>query len=87
MTVVSIELQLGGNRPQFLCYAEIRELALARNLPCCGYVKEVLDAGALISCGADQRLIAAPPIMSTASLKAKSSGHAGRAADPVPALH
>ena len=36
----------------------IAELALARKLPCCGYVKEVLDAGALISYGADQRLIA-----------------------------
>ena len=37
---------------------KIAELALARKLPCCGYVKEVLDAGALISYGADQRLIA-----------------------------
>jgi putative ABC transport system substrate-binding protein len=36
----------------------IAELALARKLPSCGYVKEVLDAGALISYGADQRLIA-----------------------------
>jgi putative ABC transport system substrate-binding protein len=36
----------------------IAELALARKLPCCGYVKEVLDAGILISYGADQRLIA-----------------------------
>jgi putative tryptophan/tyrosine transport system substrate-binding protein len=36
----------------------IAELALARKLPCCGYVKEVLDAGLLISYGADQRLIA-----------------------------
>jgi putative ABC transport system substrate-binding protein len=36
----------------------IAELALARKLPCCGYVKEVLDAGTLISYGADQRLIA-----------------------------
>src|SRR6202035_190929 len=36
----------------------IAELALARKLPCCGYVKEVLDAGMLISYGADQRLIA-----------------------------
>jgi putative tryptophan/tyrosine transport system substrate-binding protein len=36
----------------------IAELALVRKLPCCGYVKEVLDAGALISYGADQRLIA-----------------------------
>jgi putative ABC transport system substrate-binding protein len=36
----------------------IAELALARKLPCCGYVKEVLEAGALISSGADQRLIA-----------------------------
>ena len=34
------------------------ELALARKLPCCGYVKEVLEAGVLISYGADQRLIA-----------------------------
>jgi putative ABC transport system substrate-binding protein len=37
---------------------KIAELALARKLPCCGYVKEVLDAGSLISYGADQRLIA-----------------------------
>jgi putative ABC transport system substrate-binding protein len=36
----------------------IAALALARKLPCCGYVKEVLDAGTLISYGADQRLIA-----------------------------
>ena len=36
----------------------IAELALARKLPCCGYVKEVLDAGALVSYGPDQRLIA-----------------------------
>jgi putative tryptophan/tyrosine transport system substrate-binding protein len=36
----------------------IAELALARKLPSCGYVREVLDAGALISYGADQRLIA-----------------------------
>lgn len=36
----------------------IAELALARKLPCCGYVEEVLDAGMLISYGADQRLIA-----------------------------
>ena len=34
----------------------IAELALARK--CCGYVKEMLDAGTLISFGADQRLIA-----------------------------
>jgi putative tryptophan/tyrosine transport system substrate-binding protein len=36
----------------------IAELALARKLPCCGYVKEVLDAGVLVSYGADQRSIA-----------------------------
>jgi putative ABC transport system substrate-binding protein len=36
----------------------IAELALARKLPCCGYVKEVLDSGVLLSYGADQRLIA-----------------------------
>ena len=36
----------------------IAELALARKLPSCGYVKEVLEAGVLISYGADQRLIA-----------------------------
>ena len=36
----------------------IAELALVRKLPCCGYVKEVLEAGMLISYGADQRLIA-----------------------------
>jgi ABC-type uncharacterized transport system substrate-binding protein len=37
---------------------KIAELAIARKLPCCGYVKEMLDAGVLISYGADQRLIA-----------------------------
>jgi putative ABC transport system substrate-binding protein len=37
---------------------KIAELSLARKLPCCGYVKEVLEAGLLISYGADQRLIA-----------------------------
>ena len=36
----------------------IAELALAAKLPVCGYVKEVLEAGALLSYGADQRLIA-----------------------------
>jgi putative ABC transport system substrate-binding protein len=36
----------------------IAGLALARKLPTCGYVKEVLEAGTLISYGADQRLIA-----------------------------
>jgi putative tryptophan/tyrosine transport system substrate-binding protein len=36
----------------------IAELALAHKLPCCAYVREVLDAGVLISYGADQRLIA-----------------------------
>ena len=65
----------------------IAELALARKLPCCGYVKEVADAGSLISYGADQRRSrAAPPIMLTASLKVKTGGHAGRAADRFPAL-
>jgi putative ABC transport system substrate-binding protein len=42
----------------FLGKKKIAELALARKLPCCGYVKEVLEAGLLISYGADQRLIA-----------------------------
>jgi putative ABC transport system substrate-binding protein len=42
----------------FVARKRIAELALARKLPCCGYVKEVLDAGVLISYGADQRLIA-----------------------------
>jgi putative tryptophan/tyrosine transport system substrate-binding protein len=42
----------------FVGKKRIAELALARKLPCCGYVKEVLDAGMLISYGADQRLIA-----------------------------
>jgi len=42
----------------YVAKRRIAELALARKLPCCGYVKEVLDAGMLISYGADQRLIA-----------------------------
>jgi putative ABC transport system substrate-binding protein len=42
----------------FVARKKIAELALARKLPCCGYVKEVLEAGVLISYGADQRLIA-----------------------------
>jgi putative tryptophan/tyrosine transport system substrate-binding protein len=42
----------------FVGRRKIAELALARKLPCCGYVKEVLEAGVLISYGADQRLIA-----------------------------
>ncbi len=42
----------------YLGKKKIAELALARKLPCCGYVKEALDAGVLISYGADQRLIA-----------------------------
>jgi putative ABC transport system substrate-binding protein len=42
----------------FVGRKQIAELALARRLPCCGYVKEVLEAGLLISYGADQRLIA-----------------------------
>jgi putative tryptophan/tyrosine transport system substrate-binding protein len=42
----------------YLGKRKIAELALARKLPCCGYVKEVLDVGVLISYGADQRLIA-----------------------------
>jgi putative ABC transport system substrate-binding protein len=37
---------------------KIAQLALARKLPCCGYSREVLEAGLLISYGADQRLIA-----------------------------
>jgi putative tryptophan/tyrosine transport system substrate-binding protein len=42
----------------YVAKKRIAELALARKMPCCGYVKEVLDAGVLISYGADQRLIA-----------------------------
>jgi putative ABC transport system substrate-binding protein len=42
----------------FVGRKKIAELALTHKLPCCGYVKEVLDAGCLISYGADQRLIA-----------------------------
>jgi len=42
----------------YVAKKRIAELALARKLPCCGYVKEVLDAGALVSYGADQRSIA-----------------------------
>ena len=42
----------------FVGRKQIAELALARKLPCCAYVKEVLEAGSLISYGADQRLIA-----------------------------
>jgi hypothetical protein len=33
----------------------IADLALARNLPSCGYVRELLEAGGLISYGVDQR--------------------------------
>ena len=36
----------------------IADLALARNLPSCGYVRELLEAGGLISYGADQRAMA-----------------------------
>jgi putative ABC transport system substrate-binding protein len=36
----------------------IAKLALARSLPSCVYVRELLEAGALISYGADQRAIA-----------------------------
>jgi putative tryptophan/tyrosine transport system substrate-binding protein len=42
----------------YVAKKRIAELALARKLPCCGYVKEVLDAGVLVSYGADQRSIA-----------------------------
>jgi putative ABC transport system substrate-binding protein len=42
----------------YVAKKRIAELALARKLPCCGYVKEVLEAGLLASYGADQRLIA-----------------------------
>jgi putative ABC transport system substrate-binding protein len=36
----------------------IANLALARNLPSCGYVRELLEAGGLISYGVDQRAMA-----------------------------
>src|SRR5215510_6245984 len=36
----------------------IADLALARNLPSCGYVSELLEAGGLISYGVDQRAMA-----------------------------
>ena len=36
----------------------IADLALARNLPSCGYVRELLEAGGLISYGVDQRAMA-----------------------------
>jgi len=42
----------------FLGKKRIAALALARKLPTCGSVKEVLEAGTLISYGPDQRLIA-----------------------------
>jgi putative ABC transport system substrate-binding protein len=38
--------------------AKIAALGLARKLPTCGYVREVLEAGILLSYGADQRAIA-----------------------------
>jgi putative ABC transport system substrate-binding protein len=36
----------------------IADLALVRNLPSCGYVRELLEAGGLISYGVDQRAMA-----------------------------
>jgi putative tryptophan/tyrosine transport system substrate-binding protein len=42
----------------YVARKSIAEFALLRKLPCCGYVKEVLDVGVLITYGADQRLIA-----------------------------
>jgi putative tryptophan/tyrosine transport system substrate-binding protein len=36
----------------------IADLALARNLPSCGYVRELVEAGGLISYGVDQRAMA-----------------------------
>lgn len=36
----------------------IAKLALARNLPSCGYVRELLEAGCLVSYGVDQRAMA-----------------------------
>jgi putative ABC transport system substrate-binding protein len=36
----------------------IADLALARNLPSCGYVRELLEAGGLLSYGVDQRAMA-----------------------------
>jgi putative tryptophan/tyrosine transport system substrate-binding protein len=42
----------------YVARQRIAELALARKLPTCGYVKEVLEAGLVISYGADQRQIA-----------------------------
>jgi putative tryptophan/tyrosine transport system substrate-binding protein len=36
----------------------IADLALARNLPSCSYVRELLEAGGLISYGVDQRAMA-----------------------------
>jgi len=42
----------------YLGKQQIAKLALARKLPTCGHVKEVMEAGTLISYGADQRGIA-----------------------------
>lgn len=42
----------------FLGRQRIAKLALERKLPTCAYLREVLEAGTLISYGADQRLIA-----------------------------
>src|SRR4051812_9776109 len=43
----------GGRNPLL-----IADLALARNLPSCGYVRELLEAGGLLSYGVDQRAMA-----------------------------
>ena len=66
-----------------------RSLALARKLPCCGYVKEALAAGVLISYGADQRLIARRTAYYVDRILKgeKPRGHAGGTADRFPALH
>jgi ABC-type uncharacterized transport system substrate-binding protein len=56
-------LELAAKRLEFLKEIISKQkstagLALARKLPCRGYVKQVPEAGLLISYGADQHLIA-----------------------------
>ena len=60
-TMVKIGMQgvvANGESLIFQARKVIADLALARNLPSCGYVRELLEAGGLISYGVDQRAMA-----------------------------